>query len=145
MAIGSALLQYKFAVDLGGIQVETLMSVSGLTYGQDVVEVKQVTSDGEPIVSKQPGAMQGGQITVTRGMDKSQALTDWVRETRAHHHTGAGQNISIAFLDSSNNVLKRLHLVNAWASSWAAPDLAADGSGPAIETVQIEFDDMAIE
>jgi phage tail-like protein len=137
---------HKFAVDLGGILVETLQSVSGLTYGQDVVEVKQVSSDGEPIIRKQPGTAQSGQITITRGMDRSEALTNWVKETQANHnHAGALQNISVVFLDSSNNVVKRIQLLNAWASSWSAPDLAADGSGPAMETVQIEFDDMVME
>lgn len=131
MAIGNALLTHKFAVELGGILAETLMSVSGLTYGQDVVEVKQVTPDGEPIILKRPGTMQGGQITITRGMDRSQALTKWVRETRANHDDkGALQNISICFLDEGNNVVKRMSLVNAWASSYSALDLDADGSGP---------------
>ncbi|WP_329362897.1 hypothetical protein [Streptomyces sp. NBC_01483] len=43
-------------------------------------------------------------------------------------------------MDSSNNIVKRINLLNAWASSWSA-----DGSGPATETVQIEFDDVVIE
>ncbi|MGY5129243.1 phage tail protein [Streptomyces nigrescens] len=140
------LLTHKFAIDLGGIQVETLQSVSGLTYGQDVVEIKQVTADGELLNRKQPGPAQTGQVTITRGMDKSRAFTDWIKTTRENHdHGSARQNVTIALLDPGHNVVNRIHLVNAWASSWTAADLDAESSGAAIETVNIEFDDMVIE
>ncbi|MFI1660274.1 hypothetical protein ACH4ZU_35965 [Streptomyces sp. NPDC020472] len=58
--------------------METVQDVSGLTLEQDGVETRQVSSTGELIVRKQPGARRTGEITITRGMDKTLPLV-WGR------------------------------------------------------------------
>lgn len=132
---------HRFSIDLGPIRAETLHSVSGLTYGQEVVEIQQAMSDGQ-----RTGRKQSGVLTITRGMDRSQALTDWIKNTRdGHNFDGAVQNISICFLDANKVAVKRMNFVNAWASSWSASDPSATGSDAATETVQIEFDDVQFE
>ncbi|WP_371677919.1 phage tail protein [Streptomyces sp. NBC_01276] len=105
-----------FAIELGQMRLETLQSVSGLADGHT----------------------QSGQITITRGMDKSNELTEWIKESRVNHNNGGARNVSICRLDAANTVAQRFNLRNAWASSWSASD-------EAIETVQIDFDEMVIE
>ncbi|MGP4000840.1 phage tail protein [Streptomyces sp. 8N706] len=125
---------HTFAIDIGAIRLETLQSVSGLTYGQDVIEVKQMTPDGEPVFRKQPGSVQSGEVTITRGMDKSEAFTNWIKQTRQKHDFDSSvQNVTIALLDAQQSTVRRYHLVGSWAS------------GTGIETVTIQFDDMVIE
>lgn len=146
MNIGDVLTTHTFVIELGAFQVETCQEVSALTYGQDVIECKQVTSTGELISRKQPGASQGGEITITRGMDQSKAFTDWVKETRQNHSLDtARQNIGITVLDATKRPVRRLQLVNAWASSWQGPALQAGNASPAMETVTIQFEDCIVE
>ncbi|MEU9377207.1 phage tail protein [Streptomyces sp. NPDC048255] len=144
--LGDALSGNRFSVQLGKFQVETVQSVSGLTIDQDVIEVKQVTADGVPVVRKQPGAVQSGQITVTRGMDQSAAFTDWIKQSVANKTLDrARQNVTIAVLDAQKNPVQRFHLTNAWASHWSGSDLDAGDSGVATETVTIEYEEITAE
>lgn len=110
-----------FAIDMGSMRVETLQSVSGLADGHT----------------------QSGQITITRGMDKSDELTKWIVDSRAGNTSGRA--ISICRLDATHTVVQRFNLRNARASSWSSSDLSASSSDEAIETVQIDFDEMVIE
>ncbi|MER5533383.1 phage tail protein [Streptomyces mirabilis] len=139
-------LSSTFAIELGKLQVETVQSVSGLELGQDVVEVRQVSSTGEPIVGKQPGSRQSGEITITRGRYKSAAFTDWIKATLNNADlNGARQDVAIALKDAKEQTVRRIHLSNAWASRWEGPSLGASASGPAIEQVTITYEDITVE
>lgn len=97
--------------------------------GKYVVEVRQVSSTGELIVRKQPGASRTGEITITRGMDKSTAFTDWIKATLVDADLDAArQNITISLKDAQKNTVRRIHLSNAWASRWEGPQLGAANS-----------------
>ncbi|MFF5213529.1 phage tail protein [Streptosporangium sp. NPDC000396] len=135
-----------FTIELGEFQVETVQSVSGLTFEQDIVETRQVSLTGELIVRKQPGARQAGEITITRGMDKSAAFTDWIKATLVNADLdSARQNITIALKDAQKNTVRRIHLINAWASRWEGPQLAASYSQNDTEQVTITYEDITVE
>jgi phage tail-like protein len=145
MVTGDTLMAFQYAIDLGKFQVETVQDVSGLVIEQDVVEVRQVTSTGELLIRKQPGARKSGQLTVTRGMDKSQAFTDWIKTTMENKDLAAArQDITVSLMDPTKRVLRRIRMSNAWASRWDGPSLQASGSGPAVEQVTIEFEDITV-
>ncbi|MFF2133703.1 phage tail protein [Streptomyces olivochromogenes] len=146
MLTGDAFSSSTFAVELGRFQVETVQSVSGLQLEQDVAEVRQVSPTGELIVRKQPGARRTGEITITRGMDKSTAFTDWIKATLVNADLdGARQNITIALKDAKQQTVRRIHLTNAWASRWEGPQLGAAGNGAATEQVTITYEDITVE
>ncbi|MFJ6776296.1 phage tail protein [Kitasatospora sp. NPDC091257] len=146
MTTGNTLTPFRFAIDLGNYQVETVQAVSGLQIAEDVIAVTQVSPSGELIYRKQPGAPQSGQVTVTRGMDKSTQFTNWLKATLLDANLdGARQHVTIKMIDAQKNVVRRIGLVNCWASAWSGADLQADGSGPALETVTLEFEDITVE
>ncbi|MER6198116.1 phage tail protein [Streptomyces sp. NPDC001586] len=146
MLTGDSFSSGTFAVELGKIQVETVQSVSGLQLEQDVVEVRQVSPSDEPLVRKQPGARRTGEITVTRGTDKSAAFTDWIKATQVNADLDAARkNITIAMTDGQKQTVRRIHLSNAWASRWEGPSLGAAASGPATEQVTITYEDITVE
>ncbi len=146
MLTGDTFSSSTFAVELGKFQVETVQDVSGLTLEQDVVEVRQVSATGELIVRKQPGARKSGEITITRGMDKSTAFTDWIKATLVNADLdSARQNITIALKDAQKQTVRRIHLTNAWASRWEGPQLGAANSGIATEQVTITYEDITVE
>ncbi|KJK55639.1 phage tail protein [Saccharothrix sp. ST-888] len=146
MLTGDTFSSSTFAIELGKFQVETVQDVSGLTLEQDVIEVRQVTSTGESVIRKQPGARKTGEITVTRGMEKSTAFTDWIKATRVNaDRDAARQNITIAVKDAQKQTVRRIHLTNAWASRWEGPQLGASSTGPATEQVTITYEDITVE
>ncbi|GCE01798.1 phage tail protein [Embleya hyalina] len=146
MLNGDVFSSHTFAIELGKFQVETVRDVGGLTLEQDVVETRQVTPSGELVIRKQPGARRSGEITVTRGMDKSTAFTDWIKATLVDADLDkARQNISISLKDARKNTVRRIHLTNAWASRWQGPTLGAGDASAATEQVTITYEDLTVE
>ncbi|MBO1420371.1 phage tail protein [Streptomyces sp. FH025] len=146
MAEGDPLSTHIFGVQLGGYNVESVKEISNLTVDQDVVEYKQVTQEGKLIVRKQPGARLPGEVTITRGLDKSGAFTDWIKETLNNGAINtARQNLTIEVKDTTGATLRRIQLMNAWASRWEGPTLTAGESSAATETVTIVFEEISVE
>jgi phage tail-like protein len=146
MATGDALSTHTFGVQLGGILVESVQEVSGLSVEQEVVETKQVTNSGEQLIRKQPGARQAGEVTIVRGLDKSSAFTDWIKQTLNNGAVNtARQNLTIEIMDSTKATVRRIQLMQGWASKWEGPSLKAGESSAATETVTITFEEIVVE
>ncbi|UUN30786.1 phage tail protein [Streptomyces sp. FIT100] len=147
MATGDVYPCNTFSVDFGGIQVETLQNVSTPSMQIDVVETRQVSATGEPILRKQPAAHpQGGEITVTRGMDKSKAFTDWINTALEKKDIAkARQNVTIVQYDVDKKPVLRYHLSNAWASQLKCADLDASSTNAATEQVTITYEECTME
>ncbi|WP_305783852.1 phage tail protein [Symbioplanes lichenis] len=143
MAGGDTLIVHSFAVELGGIQVEYVQEVSGLTFELDAIEVQQVTSTGELVIRKIPGSRKGGECTITRGLDKSSSFTEWIKKTFVGGAVEeARQNISIIINDSERNEGRRFDLTNAWVNKWEGPSLKAGDSTAATEKVTVVYEDI---
>ncbi|MFI0895402.1 phage tail protein [Streptomyces sp. NPDC020983] len=146
MAEGDALSTHIFGVQLGGYLVESIQEISGLTVEEEVVEVRQVSSDGKQIIRKQPGARLAGEITITRGIDKSSEFTKWIKETLNKGAVNtARQNLTIEIKDSEGNTVRRIQLMQGWASKWEGPSLNAGQSSAATESVTIVFEEIVVE
>ncbi|MEU4212185.1 phage tail protein [Streptomyces sp. NPDC026206] len=146
MAVGDALRTDLFGVDLGKFRVTTYKEVSGLAFGQDATEVKRVTADGHLVARKNPGARQLPDITLSRPMDTNHVWSEWVRQTAMEQDVDqARTNLSISLLDSKMRPIKRVNLLNAWASRWKGPALQADNASAAIEKVTIVYEDMTVD
>ncbi|BCJ56029.1 phage tail protein [Actinoplanes sp. NBRC 14428] len=144
MAGGDTLIVHSFAVELGGVQVEYVQEVSGLTFELDIVEVKQINNaTNEVVIRKIPGARKAGEVTITRGLDKSSAFTDWIKQTFVDGAVeSARQNISIIINDSERNEGRRFDMTNAWVSKWEGPSLKAGDATAATEKVTVTYEDI---
>jgi phage tail-like protein len=146
MATGDALSTHVFGVQLGGYLVESIQEISGLTVEEDVVEIKQVSAEGKQIIRKQPGGRQAGEITITRGLDQSSEFTKWIKETLNNGAVNAArQNLTIEIKDTEGNTVRRIQLMQGWASKWEGPSLKAGESSAATETVTIVFEEIVVE
>ncbi|MEU6709096.1 phage tail protein [Streptomyces wuyuanensis] len=147
MATGDVFPSNLFSVELGNFQVETVQSVSTPSMQLDVVETRQVSATGEPIIRKQPAARpQSGEITVTRGMDKSKAFTDWINTALEKKDIAkARQNVTIVQYDVNKKPVLRYHLSNAWASQLKGADLDAGSTNAATEQVTITYEECTVE
>ncbi|WP_372412161.1 phage tail protein [Streptomyces luteireticuli] len=147
MATGDVFPSNLFSVELGKFKVETVQSVSVPSVQLEVVETRQVSATGEPIIRKQPAPRpQSGEITVTRGMDRSTAFTDWIHTTLEKRDIdNARQNVTIVQYDTNKKAVLRYHLTNAWASQLKTADLDASSTTAATEQVTITYEDIAVE
>ncbi|KIR64181.1 phage tail protein [Micromonospora harpali] len=146
MASGDTLIVHSFQVELGGIQVELVQEVSGLTVELDSIEVKSVTATGELIIRKIPGARKAGEVTITRGLDKSSAFTDWIKETFLKGAVEAArQNISIILNNADKSETRRFDLSNAWVSKWEGPGLKAGDPTAATEKVTVVYEEISAQ
>lgn len=143
MATGDTLVTHGFRAQLGAKQVESLQEVSGLTLELDTIEVKQVNRDGQLIIRKIPGARKAGEVTITRGLDRSKELTNWLKETfeRGAVNT-ARQNLSIVLLNSELRTERTFTLKNAWVSKWEGPTLKAGEAAAATEKITLVYEDI---
>jgi phage tail-like protein len=143
MAEGDSFIVHTFQVELGKARVESVQEVSGLTMELDSIEVNQVTPTGKYIIRKLPGARKGGEVTITRGLDKSSAFTDWIKDTfEKGDVNSARQQLSIVITDSKSSDQRRFDLSNAWVSKWEGPGLKAGEATAATEKVTIVFEDI---
>jgi phage tail-like protein len=143
MANGDSFIVHTFQVELGKARVESVQEVSGLTVELDAIEVNQVTPTGQYIIRKLPGARKGGEVTITRGLDKSGAFTDWIKDTFEKGAVDtARQNISIVLTDSQSSQQRRFDLKNAWVSKWEGPNLKAGEASVATEKITVVYEDI---
>ena len=146
MAEGDTLATHRFGVQLGGVTVESIKDLSPVTVEQDVVETQQVTDRGKPINKKQPGGHKGGEVTITRGMDKSPEFTDWINKTLLNGNVeDARQNLTIEIQDPKGETVRRIQLFDAWVSKWEGPGLNATQSTGAEEKATITFERIEVE
>lgn len=146
MAEGDSLATHRFGVQLGGVTVESIKEISGLTVEQDVVETQQVTDTGKMLNKKQPGGHKGGEVVITRGMDQSAEFTDWIKKTLLDGNVeDARENLTIEIQDSKGETVRRMQLFDAWVSKWEGPDLSAGDSNSALEKATITFERIEVE
>lgn len=134
MATGDALSKYSFAVALGKSEVETVKHADAF--------LEDSFNSGGLVARNQQGARKPGQMTITRGLDKSTAFTDWIKKTSAVGKAD-GQNLSV-LVKEGKMVVKRLNLFRAWVSAYDGPSPGASSSA-AEENVTVEYEEMSIE
>ncbi|PJE97969.1 phage tail protein [Streptomyces carminius] len=140
---GDTLATHTFKVQLGGVQVETVQEISGLSMELDSIDVVQITQQGQLLVRKLPGARKGGEVTITRGMDQASSFTEWIKKTfQQGDISAAREQLSIIFTDAKGGQDRTINLKNAWANRWEGPSLKAGDAQPATERVTVVFEDI---
>src|ERR671938_2039257 len=73
---------HSFGIEIDGVVIKQIQEVSGLKLEQDVIELKQNTSDGKYMIKKLPGRFKAGEITLTRGLTADNSFQKWVHDAR---------------------------------------------------------------
>ncbi|APU16182.1 MULTISPECIES: phage tail protein [Actinoalloteichus] len=146
MAQGDSLSTHIFGLEMGGIQVESVQEVSGLSVEEDVVESNFVTTQGIQVIRKQPGARRSGEVVITRGLDKSDAFTKWIDLTLNEGQVDeARKELTIEIKDTKKETVRRINLFGCWASKWEGPSFKAGESAAATERVTIVFEEIKVQ
>ncbi len=139
-AVTSPLLAKNFRVEIDGIAATTTFTeVSGLSAVIDVVDYRTGGSL-ENAAQKLPGLGSFPNITLKRGFISDISLWTWINNNLAG--TLDRRSIAITLLDQAENPVWTWKLSNALPCRWSGPDLAADSSAVAIETLEICYESL---
>jgi phage tail-like protein len=140
---GDSATVHNFAIQIDGVQVEYLSSISGLSNKQEVIQHVQNTPQGKPVIRKMPGTPQGGEVTVTRGRSQSNDFTNWIKTSLAGDMGSARKNVSIIVLDYEGNEVTRFNLTAAWCCETTYSDMTAGQAQVYEEKVTITYEDLS--
>lgn len=126
-------LNFRFRVEIEGIQQASFMECMGLGSHIEVVEYRE--GGDVASVRKLAGRVSYPDIVLKWGVTDSQELYKW------HLQVIQGQlqrkNGSVALLDAQGNEKLRWNFFNAWPSKWDGPTLNAMGNDVAIESLTL--------
>ncbi len=124
---------FRFRVEIDGIQQASFTECSGLGSRIEVVEYREGGEGGT--VRKIAGRVTYPDITLRWGVTTSQELYQW------HRAVINGQlqrrNGSVVLLDANGNEALRWNFFDAWPSRWDGPTLNAMSNNVAIEALTI--------
>lgn len=131
---------FRFLVEIDGIvQVGfNEFIVSNVTQDPVVYRADNETLD----VSKLPGLVKYGDVTLKRGITNSMNLYYWRNQVEQGKLKDACRNISIIIMDEEGNTKARWEFSNGWPSKYDALNLNGKGNDVTIETLEIFHEGM---
>ena len=135
--------KFRFAVDLGDELSNVFFTeVSGLDGETQIIEYRKTTT---PLFSteKMPGIKKYGNVTMKRAVFVNDNFF-WNWHAQIKMNTIKKRTITIKLLDENGNVTMQWTLNNAWPIKIMSTVLNADENEIAIETLEIEYEQLSI-
>jgi phage tail-like protein len=136
---------HSFGIEIDGVVIKQIQEVSGLKMEQDVIELKQNTSDGKYMIKKLPGRFKAGEVTLTRGLTDDQSFEKWVKDSRFGKMSDARKGGAIIVYDFEGSALKRYKLTNAWPKSLEITTLKAGDTSVLSEKLVVTYESLDVE
>jgi phage tail-like protein len=130
---------FNFLVEIDGITQAGFQEVSGLDASTDPVDYRE-GADGGNAVRKLSGLNKYSPITLKRGITDSDELWKW-RKTVIDGKTER-KNGSIVLLNEAGQEKLRWNFSNAWPSKWTGPAFNSTGSSVAVETLELQHEEV---
>ena len=139
---------FRFVLEIDNIQVAGFSECTGLQMEVKAFEYKEGGRNNTTL--KFPEHASYGNVTLKRGVTISNALISWqfdVSEGRFQARPREGLNFAIILKDEkgSDTNTKRWNLVRAFPVKWTGPDLKANASELAIESLEIAHEGIRAE
>lgn len=135
---------HSFGLEIDGVVIKQISEVSGLKMEQDVIELKQNTSDGKYVIKKLPGRPKAGEVTLTRGLTGDQSFEKWVKDSQFGKMTAVRKGGAIIVYDFEGKALKRYKLTNAWPKSLEIGSLKAGDTSVLTEKLVITYEHLEV-
>lgn len=130
---------FRFALELGNINVAGFSECAGLNMETKVFEYKEGGRNETTL--KFPEHTTHGNIVLKRGVTRSNDLIDWQLDiasgTFSKNRRTNNSNVAIILKDEKGTPVKRWNLIRALPVKWVGPDMKAMASEVAIETLEI--------
>ncbi|GFN30011.1 phage tail protein [Paenibacillus xylaniclasticus] len=132
---------FRFRVEIDGLQQAGFTDVSGFDSTVDVVEYRE---GNEPTtMRKLSGLTKYGNISLKWGITDSMEIYNWYNEVTKGNVQR--KNISIVLVDETGSDKSRWNFINAWPTKYDAPDFSAKSSEVGIESLEIAHEGMVRE
>ncbi|MFB9329094.1 phage tail protein [Paenibacillus aurantiacus] len=129
---------FRFRVELEGIQQAGFSEVSGFEASLDVIEYRE----GNEVITprKLPGLAKYGNITLKWGATDSLDLFDWMQS--CIEGTVERKTVTIIAIDEEGGDVATWQVIEAWPVKYSAPSFNGTGSEVAIEFVELAHEGM---
>jgi phage tail-like protein len=111
-----AIASYHFSIEIDNTEIAQFSELSGITSEIDVIELKENTREGKPLVKKLPGARKPPTITLKRAKNASMDLWNWHYAMYQGDVGSARRNGSIVLYDYGYGEIARYNFLNGWVS-----------------------------
>ena len=146
------LLNYRFVLELGYLQVAGFAECTGLMVEAKFMEYREGGRNYGPLKFPEGGAV--GNVTLKRGLVAKQhanALFKWQQDVsqgdfdenrnpnkrKPSPDEDIDKRCAVVLQDEAGNEVKRWKLVRAFPVKWSGPELKASGSEVALETLEL--------
>jgi phage tail-like protein len=136
---------HSFGLEVDGVVIKQISEVTGLKMEQDVIELKENTSDGKYLIKKLPGRPKAGEVTFTRGLTADQSFEKWVKDSQFGKMADARKGGSVIVYDFEGTAIKRYKLTNAWPKSLEIGSLKAGDTSVLTEKLVVTYEQMEVE
>ena len=133
MGRNDPLRNFRFRVEIAGLQAAGFTEVSGLEIETEVIDYRE---GNEPAhVRRLPGLTKYGNVTLKWGITDSMELHDWHRQIV----NGDIQRraVSIVIQDEEGQDRARFEVIEAWPCRYEANALDGEGNETAIESIEL--------
>lgn len=133
---------YHFRVEWGGANIG-FMEVTGLNINVDVTEYRS-GSDPVQTLRKMPGLIHYSNIVLKRGIAKGDDdFIKWIKTIQLN--TVERRDVVISLLNENHDPVMVWRAHNAFPVKYSGPDLVADSSDVAIESLELAHEGLTVE
>ncbi len=134
----------SFGLEFDGVVIKEITEVSGLKMEQDVIELKQNTSDGKYVIKKLPGRWKAGEVTLTRGLTSDNSFDKWVQDSQFGKMGDARKGGAIVVYDFEGSAIKRYKMAGAWPKSLEISSLKAGDTSVLTEKLVLTYERLEV-
>jgi phage tail-like protein len=136
---------HSFGLEFDGITIKSITEVTGLKMEQDVIELKENSSDGKYVIKKLPGRWKAAEVTLTRPLTEDQSFEKWIKDSQFGNMNNARKGGAIIVFDYQGTALKRYKLTNAWPKSLEIGSLKAGDTSVLTEKLVLTAERLEVE
>jgi phage tail-like protein len=126
-------MNFRFVIEIGNLIIAGFSELSGLQAETEVEEIREGGVNDH--VHKLPKITKYPNLTLKRGITDSDVLWKWHRDVvngKIERKCGF-----IILMDMEGNEKLRWQFIDAYPVKWIGPDLKADSSAVAVETLEL--------
>ena len=136
---------HSFGLEFDGITIKSITEVTGLKMEQDVIELKENSSDGKYVIKKLPGRWKAAEITLTRPLTADQSFEKWIKDSQFGKMDNARKGGAVIIYDFEGSAIKRYKLTNAWPKSLEIGSLKAGDTSVLTEKLALTAERLEVE
>lgn len=129
---------FRFRIEVEGIQQAGFSEVSGYDASLDVVEYRE----GNEVITprKLPGLAKYSNITLKWGVTDSMDMYNWMQE--CIEGTVTRKTVTIIAMDEEGNDVGTWIVIEGWPMKYSAPSFNGTGKEVAIESLELAHEGM---